>query len=64
MNLDRRIANAVKRLHAKVDESAYFARMHFDNFVAGQRGEMHERFNRAARSIGQTRRWRGNVRSV
>lgn len=61
VNLDRRIANAVKRLQVFIDGQAslnvYLIQMQAEE----EQKKMHDRFNTAARSLGQQRRWRNHV---
>ena len=64
MNIDRRIANAVKRLHAHIDEAAAIEVRILRAEVAQAHNELHRSFNTAARSVGQSRRWGNHARSV
>ena len=63
MKLDRRIANAVKRVHAQIDQAAGDAL--WQVAMAGNRArvEMNDAFTTAARSLGQSRRYR-NTKGV
>lgn len=62
MNIDRRIAQAIKRVHKTIDVNVGDALWHVGNHGANVRAAVTHSFNTAARSLGQARRWRnGNA---
>jgi hypothetical protein len=63
VKLDRRIANAVKRVHTQIDEWADDALLHVALAGNKARMEMNDAFTTAARSLGQSRRYR-NTKGV
>jgi len=60
MDIDRRLANLVKRLHRMIDDRDRLARLYFCGDVAAAREKLDEAFTTAARSLGQSRRHRNN----
>lgn len=58
MDIERRIANGVKRVHTLIDKRCDYAMSMLTHEVCAAIDATHERFNIAARSLGQSRRYR------
>lgn len=58
IDLARRCANALKRLHARIDEMGAIEVRVLRAVAAEAHNKLNESFNTAARSLGQTRRWK------